>query len=98
MPEIVAKHGATHGVQWVDFNGDGALDLALANNNPAGGHYLFRNVLPPDRARRSIQVQVVDKNGHHTRAGSEVRVLAPGSARSSAAGSSTPAAATARRA
>jgi hypothetical protein len=78
MPEIVAKHGATHGVQWVDFNGDGALDLALANNNPAGGHYLFRNVLPPDRARRSIQVQVVDKNGHHTRAGSEVRVLAPG--------------------
>ena len=43
MPEIVAKHGATHGVQWVDFNGDGALDLALANNNPGGGHYLFRN-------------------------------------------------------
>jgi hypothetical protein len=78
MPEIVAKHGATHGVQWVDFNGDGALDLALANNNPGGGHYLFRNLLPPDRARRSIQVQVVDKNGHHTRAGSEVRVLAPG--------------------
>ena len=61
-------------MQWVDFNGDGALDLALANNNPSGGHYLFRNLLPADRARRSIQVQVVDKNGHHTRAGSEVRV------------------------
>ena len=56
MPEVVAKHGATHGVQWVDFDGDGALDLALANNNPDGGHYLFRNLLPPDRARRSIQV------------------------------------------
>ena len=78
MPEIVAKHGATHGVQWVDFNGDGALDLALANNNPGGGHYLFRNLLPPDRARRSMQVQVVDKNGHYTRAGSEVRVFAAG--------------------
>ena len=78
MPEIVAKHGATHGVQWVDFDGDGALDLALANNNPGGGHYLFRNLLPPGRARRSIQVLVVDQNGHHTRAGSEVRVYAPG--------------------
>jgi hypothetical protein len=78
MPEIVAKHGATHGVQWVDFDGDGALDLALANNNPSGGHYIFRNLLPADRARRSIQVQVVDAHGRHTRAGSEVRVYAAG--------------------
>ena len=78
MVEVIRKHGATHGVQWVDFDGDGALDLALANNNPTGGHYLFRNKLPPDRARRSIQVQVVDAHGRHTRAGSEVRVYAPG--------------------
>jgi hypothetical protein len=78
MPELVAKHGATHGVQWVDFNGDGALDLALTNNNPGGGHYIFRNMLPPERARRSIQVSVVDARGHHTRAGSEVRVFAAG--------------------
>jgi VCBS repeat protein/ASPIC/UnbV protein len=78
MPEIVAKHGATHGVQWVDFDGDGALDLALANNNPSGGHYLFRNRLPPERARRSLQVRVVDVHGRHTLAGSEVRVYAPG--------------------
>ncbi|MGH9140819.1 MAG: CRTAC1 family protein, partial [Vicinamibacterales bacterium] len=78
MVEILAKHGATHGVQWVDFNSDGALDLALTNNNPTGGHYLFRNTLPPNRARRSIQVQVLDAHGRHTRAGSEVRVYAPG--------------------
>ena len=78
MAPIVSTHGATHGVQWVDFDGDGALDLALANNNPRGGHYLFRNVMPPARARRSIQVMVVDQNGRHTRAGSEVRVFAPG--------------------
>jgi hypothetical protein len=78
MPEIVARHGATHGVQWLDFDGDGALDLALANNNPTGGHYLFRNLLPPDRARRSLQVLVVDRDGRHTRAGSEVRVFAAG--------------------
>jgi penicillin G amidase len=78
MSETIAKHGATHGVQWVDFDGDGALDLALANNNPNGGHYLLRNVLPPDRAARSIQVSVVDAKGRHTRAGSEVRVYAAG--------------------
>jgi VCBS repeat protein len=78
MVEVIAKHGATHGVQWVDFDGDGAIDLALANNNPTGGHYLFRNVLAPDRARRSIQVKVVHSHGHATRAGSEVRVYAPG--------------------
>ena len=78
MIDLIAKHGATHGVQWVDFDGNGALDLALANNNPNGGHYLFRNTLPPDAARRSIQVSVVDEHGRHTRAGSEVRVYAPG--------------------
>ena len=66
MPEIVAKHGATHGVQWVDFDGDGALDLALTNNNSTGGHYLFRNRLSAERARRSIQVRVVDAHGRHT--------------------------------
>jgi hypothetical protein len=78
MAELIAKHGATHGVQWVDFDRDGALDLALANNNPGGGHYLFRNALPADRARRSIQVDVVDLRGRHTRAGSEVRVYEAG--------------------
>jgi hypothetical protein len=81
MPGIIAKHGATHGVQWVDFDGDGALDLALTNNNPTGGHYLFRNILPPERARRSIQVRVVDARGRHMLAGSEVRVYAPGTRR-----------------
>jgi hypothetical protein len=78
MIEVIAKHGATHGVQWADFDGDGALDLALANNNPGGGHYLFRNTLPPALARRSIQVLVTDERGHHTRAGSEVRVYSAG--------------------
>jgi hypothetical protein len=78
LPAIIKAHGATHGVQWADFDGDGALDLALANNNPKGGHYLFRNVLPRARARRSIQVHVVDGDGRHTRAGSEVRIYAPG--------------------
>ena len=79
MIELIAKHGATHGVQWVDFDGDGGLDLALANNNTTGGHYVFRNKLPSALARRSIQVSVVDEHGRHTRPGSDVRVYAPGS-------------------
>src|SRR5207253_9271247 len=37
MIEVIRKHGATHGVQWVDFDGDGALDLTLANDKPEGG-------------------------------------------------------------
>ncbi len=72
------EHGATHGIQWADFDGDGALDLAIANNNPSGTHYLYRNVMPPEQARRSIQVLVLDRNGHYSKAGAEVRIYQPG--------------------
>ena len=72
------KNGATHGVQWADFDGDGALDLAIANNNPDGTHSLYRNVMPPKQARRSLQVMVLDHHGRATKAGSEVRIYAPG--------------------
>jgi penicillin G amidase len=78
LPPAFLKRGATHGIQWADFDGDGALDLAMANNNPDGNLSLYRNLLPPARARRSIQVLVLDDKGHYTRAGSEVRVYAPG--------------------
>ena len=76
LPAVVAGHDASHGVQWVDFDGDGALDLALANNDAKGGHYLFRNMLPAAAARRSLAVDVVDERGRHTRPGAEVRVYA----------------------
>ncbi len=79
-------HGATHGVQWADFDGDGNLNLALANNNPSGTHSLYRNLLPPARAKRSIQVMVLDERGHATRAGSEVRVYAVGTGKVLGAG------------
>ncbi|HKB12385.1 MAG TPA: CRTAC1 family protein [Vicinamibacterales bacterium] len=81
LPALVNEHDGSHGVQWVDVDGDGALDLALTNNDPAGGHYLFRNLLPAERARRSLAVDVVDSRGRHTKAGAEVRVYAAGTRR-----------------
>jgi VCBS repeat protein len=78
---FVKEHDASHGVQWIDFDGDGALDLALTNNDPGGGHYLFRNVLPAARAHQSLSVDVVDSRGRHTKPGAEVRVYAAGTRR-----------------
>ena len=81
LPALVNEHDASHGVQWVDFDRDGALDLALTNNDPAGGHYLFRNLLPAARARQSLSIDVVDGRGRHTKPGAEVRIYAAGSRR-----------------
>jgi penicillin G amidase len=77
-PAIILKHDGDHGVQWADFDRDGALDLALANNEPEGSHFLFRNLLPPARAKQSLQVFVLDEKGHYTKQGSEVRVYISG--------------------
>ena len=78
IPWEMLRNGATHGIQWADFDGNGAVDIAMANNNPNGHHYLWRNLLPPERAARSIQVSVVGANGSTTRPGSEVRLFEPG--------------------
>jgi hypothetical protein len=81
LPALVKEHDASHGVQWVDFDGDGALDLALTNNDAGGGHFLFKNLLPALRARRSLSIDVVDARGRHTKPGAEVRVYAAGTRR-----------------
>jgi hypothetical protein len=81
LPPLVDSHDASHGVQWVDFDNDGALDLSLTNNDPGGGHYLFRNMLPKARASASLAVSVVDSNGRYTKPGAEVRVYAAGTRR-----------------
>jgi hypothetical protein len=77
-PELFRKHGATHGLQFADFNKDGAIDLAITNNNPEGKNAVYRNLLPADQARKSLQVIVLDSKGHYTRAGSEVRLYVAG--------------------
>ncbi len=86
LPTLKLPKGATHGVQWVDFDNDGDLDLSLTNNNPTGAHPLYRNLLDPARARQSVEVRVVDDRGRDTRAGSEVRVYAAGTRRLLGAG------------
>ena len=78
IPWEMLRKGATHGIQWADFDGNGAVDLAMCNNNPDGHHYLWRNLLLPERARRSLQVMVTDHAGHATKAGSEVRLFEVG--------------------
>ena len=74
---MILKHDATHGVQFVDFDRDGRLDLALTNNDPdGGGHPLLRNTAT--MRGRSIAVEVTDPNARRTRAGSEVRAYRAG--------------------
>ena len=77
LPDVILKHDATHGVQFVDFDRDGRLDLALANNDPAGGgHPLLRNT--GTMRGRSIAVEVTDPNARRSRGGSEVRAYRAG--------------------
>jgi hypothetical protein len=78
IPEILAAIPATHGAQWADVNGDGAVDLMLAGQGP---HAMLANVLPDSLARRSLSIRVLDGRGRATRAGAEVRVYAAGTRR-----------------
>ena len=68
-----------HGVAWVDYDRDGALDLSVTRGySPVGGHFLFRNLLPRAAARQSLQVTVLDANGRFTQQGAEVRIYGVG--------------------
>jgi len=65
-----------HGVQLVDYDNDGGLDLTLTDGyGPTGGHFVFRNALPDEAKRRSLSVVVIDAKGHATRFGAEVRLF-----------------------
>jgi hypothetical protein len=75
IPEILSAIPADHGVQWADFNRDGAIDIALTGQGP---HAVLENVLPAAVARRSLSIRVLDGRGRATRAGAEVRVYAAG--------------------
>ena len=78
LPAGSALDVADHGVQWIDYDRDGALDLSLTRGyTDTGGHFLFHNDLG-EAARRSLSVRVLDKAGRFTRMGAEVRLYDAG--------------------
>lgn len=75
LPRTSPVNAGDHGVQWVDMDANGALDLSITDGyGPEGGHFVFRNTLEKADATRSLQVLVLDSNGRFTRAGAEVRL------------------------
>ena len=65
-----------HGVQFVDYDNDGGIDLTLTDGyGPKGGHFVFRNALPEAVKKKSLSVLVLDSKGHFTRFGAEVRLF-----------------------
>ena len=76
LPANLLEHGPSHGVAWADFDGDGDLDLSIANNHETGGtHHLYRNLLDAGAAARSLQVVAVDATGRSVVPGAEVQLL-----------------------
>jgi hypothetical protein len=68
------KLEADHGVQWADFDGDGAPDLSLTGAQPTGTHALLRSVRPAESLARTLRILIVDRSGAPTRPGTVVRV------------------------
>ena len=69
-------NAADHSTQFVDYDNDGGLDLSVTDGyGPQGGHFVFRNTMSADARRRSLSVLVLDRKGHQTRFGAEVRLF-----------------------
>jgi hypothetical protein len=75
-PPIVLEKGASHGVSWADYDLDGDVDLALANNDSAGTHPLYVNELPAARGASSLQVLILDAQGRWSRGGTKLTATA----------------------
>jgi hypothetical protein len=77
-PEELLTLDADHGVQWVDFDGDGDLDLSLAGATDSGMHYIMENRTLEPFETTSILVRVTDGRNLQTKAGAEIRVYEAG--------------------
>ncbi len=76
ISELPLINAGDHGVELVDYDADGDLDLSLTDGySDAGGHFVFRNDLPEDLRARSLRVLVLDSRGRFTRQGAEVRIF-----------------------
>lgn len=71
-----AVNAADHGVVWVDFDGDGDLDLSLTDGyGPTGGAPVFRNELRADARARGLAVRITDGEGRANQAGAKVFLI-----------------------
>jgi hypothetical protein len=80
-PESVGALKADHGVQWADYDRDGAVDLALTGAEAVGMHQVLRNVLDSTRAAKALRVWVKTAAGHDVFPGAEIRIYAAGTRR-----------------
>jgi hypothetical protein len=73
-PSELGSPNSDHGVQWVDFDLDGDMDLSLTGVQKDGMHWLLRNMLPAADSPRVLNLRVLDAAGRATLAGAEVSV------------------------
>ncbi|MEP4891944.1 MAG: VCBS repeat-containing protein [Aliiglaciecola sp.] len=71
-PELTAA--GDHGVEWIDFDDDGDLDLSVTDGyGKVGGHFVFRNEMKPADRAKSLSVLVLDSEGNYTQQGAVVK-------------------------
>lgn len=76
LTETSKLYVGDHGVQWGDYDPDGALDLSIMRGYTSKGcHFLFHNDLNRAAARRSLSVTLLDAKGRFTLMGAEVRLF-----------------------
>lgn len=77
-PAEIGSPNSDHGVQWVDFDLDGDMDLSLTGVQKDGMHWLLRNVLRPVDSSHALNVRVLDSRGRATLGGATLTVRATG--------------------
>jgi hypothetical protein len=72
FPELT--RAGDHGVEWIDFDNDGDLDLSVTDGyGKKGGHFVFRNEMNQASRDKMISILVLDHNGHYTQQGAQIR-------------------------
>lgn len=75
LPLDHPMNAADHGIIWVDYDLDGALDLSLTDGyGPEGGHFVFRNTGGPAGENHGLNVMVLNASGLGVVPGAEVRL------------------------